>query len=147
MKRLEFTIDINASREQIWKTLWEDASYRDWVSVFCEGTYVKTNWNEGDSVHFLTPDGKGMNSIIEKKIEHQYIAFKHISELENFEPQPINKATSEWTGAMEIYELIPNASSVTLKVLMDTSEKYIEYFETTFSKALARVKTLSENNQ
>jgi hypothetical protein len=107
---------------------------------------VKTNWNEGDSVHFLTPDGKGMNSIIEKKVLNQYIAFKHISELENFEPQPIDEATSEWTGAMEIYELIPNQSSVTLKVLMDTSEKYIEYFETTFPKGLERVKELSEIN-
>ncbi len=147
MKRLEFTIEINASKEKIWEVLWNDATYRDWVSVFCEGTYVKTNWNEGDSVHFLTPDGKGMNSIIEKKIANQYIAFKHISELENFEPQPVDAAASEWTGAMEIYELIPNTSSTTLKVLMDTSEKYIEYFETTFHKALERVKTLSENNQ
>lgn len=146
MKRLEFTIEINASKEKIWQSLWEDASYRNWVSVFCEGTYVKTNWNEGDSVHFLTPDGKGMNSIIEKKVTYQYIAFKHISELENFEPQPVDEATSEWTGAMEIYELIPNQSSVTLKVLMDTSEKYIEYFETTFPKALERVKELSEIN-
>ncbi|MBN8642082.1 MAG: SRPBCC domain-containing protein [Flavobacteriales bacterium] len=147
MKRLEFTIEINTSIEKIWETLWNDTTYRDWVSVFCEGTYVKTNWNEGDSVHFLTPDGKGMNSIIEKKLEHQYIAFKHISELENFEPQPVDETTSEWTGAMEIYELIPSTSSVTLKVLMDTLEKYIEYFETTFPKALERVKTLSENNQ
>jgi hypothetical protein len=146
MKRLEFTIEINASKEKIWKILWEDATYRDWVSVFCEGTYVKTNWNEGDSVHFLTPDGKGMNSIIEKKIEHQYIAFKHISELENFEPQPVDEAASEWSGGMETYELIENDSSVTVKVLMDTLEKYIEYFETTFPKALERVKELSENN-
>lgn len=146
MKRLEFTIEISASKEKIWGVLWEDATYRDWVSVFCEGTYVKTNWNEGDSVHFLTPDGKGMNSIIEKKVELQYIAFKHISELENFEPQPVDEAASEWSGGMEIYELIPNQSSVTLKVLMDTLEKYIDYFETTFPKALERVKELSENN-
>jgi hypothetical protein len=146
MKTLEFTIEINASKEKIWKSLWEDATYRDWVSVFCEGTYAKSNWNEGDSVHFLTQDGQGMNSIIEKKIDNQYMAFKHISEMKNFEPQPIDEKTSEWSGGMETYELIQNEASVTLKVLIDTLEKYIEYFENTFPKALERLKQLSENN-
>lgn len=147
MKTLEFTIEINAPKEKIWKLLWDDITYRDWVSVFCEGSYAKSNWNEGDSIYFLSQDGRGMNSIIDKKIENQYMAFKHISEMKDFEPQPVDEAASEWSGGMEIYELIPNQSSVTLKVLMDTLEKYIEYFETTFPKALERVKELSENNQ
>lgn len=147
MKRLEFTIEINASKEKIWNILWDDATYREWVSVFCEGSYAKSNWNEGDSIYFLTENGQGMNSIIDKKIDNQYMAFKHISEMKDFEPQPVDEKTSEWSGGMETYELIPNDSSVIVKVLMDTLEKYIEYFETTFPKALERVKELSENNQ
>lgn len=146
MKTLEFTIEINAPKEKIWQSLWEDTSYRDWVSFFCEGSYAKSNWIEGDSIHFLTQNGQGMNSIIEKKIENQYMAFKHISEIKDFEPQPIDEKTSEWSGCMETYELIQNDSSVTLKVLMDTLEKYVEYFENTFSKALERIKELSETN-
>ncbi len=146
MKRLEFTIEINAPKEKIWQSLWEDASYRNWASVFCEGTYAKSNWNEGDSIYFLSADGRGMNSVIDKKVENQYIAFKHISEMKDFKPQPVDEAASEWSGGMEIYELISNQSSITLKVLMDTLEKYIEYFETTFPKALERVKELSEIN-
>ncbi len=29
---MEYTIAINAPAEKVWKTLWEDASYRAWTS-------------------------------------------------------------------------------------------------------------------
>lgn len=146
MKRLEFNIEINATPEKIWKVLWDDTTYRDWVSVFCEGTYAISNWNEGDKIHFLSPTGEGMNSIIDKKIENQFMAFKHISEVKDFKEMSIDAATQEWTGGMEIYELIQNNNTTTLYVKMDCLEKYIEYFSTTFPKGLERVKQLSENN-
>jgi hypothetical protein len=146
MKTLEFKISINASTEKIWKILWDDTTYRDWVSVFCEGTYAISSWNEGDKIHFLTPTGDGMNSLIDKKIENQYMAFKHISELKNFEEMPIDNATAEWTGCMETYELIEDENLVFLVVKIDTLEKYVDYFNTTFQKGLERVKQLSENN-
>jgi hypothetical protein len=146
MKTLEFNININAPKEKIWKILWENKTYTDWVSVFCEGTYAVSNWNEGDTIHFLTPTGEGMNSIIEKKIDNQYMAFKHISEMKNFEAMPIDDTASEWTGCREIYELIQEENSVQLLVKMDALEKYVDYFNTTFQKALERVKQLSENN-
>ncbi|WP_243416285.1 hypothetical protein, partial [Flavobacterium sp. HTF] len=34
-----------------------------------------------DKIHFMSPGGEGMNSIIETKIPNQYMAFKHIGEL------------------------------------------------------------------
>ncbi|MGQ0827138.1 MAG: hypothetical protein ACT4ON_01960 [Bacteroidota bacterium] len=40
MEKLQFTIDIKASREKVWKTLWEDTSYRKWTSAFSEGSYA-----------------------------------------------------------------------------------------------------------
>lgn len=145
MKTLEFNIEINAPREKIWQILWDDATYRDWVSAFCEGTYAVSNWNEGDKIHFLSPNGDGMNSIIEKKIDNQYMAFKHISELKNFIEMPVDEATLEWTGGMEIYELIQEKNATKLNVKMDCIVKYIEYFNSTFPNGLKRIKELSEN--
>lgn len=146
MERLEFKTEIKAPVSVIWKVLWDDKTYREWTGVFCEGTYAVSNWNEGDSIHFLTPSGEGMDSIIDRKIENQYMAFKHIGELKNFEPQPINETTKEWSGSMEIYELISNDDSITLKVYVDILEKYKDYFLDAFPKGLERVKQLSENN-
>ncbi|HEU4860337.1 MAG TPA: hypothetical protein VFT15_10890 [Chitinophagaceae bacterium] len=61
MEKINFATTINAPREKVWKVLWDEASYRDWTSVFTEGSYAKTdNWKEGSKVLLLSPDGDGM---------------------------------------------------------------------------------------
>lgn len=142
-----FTIAIRASVTEIWAVLWGDQSYSQWTSVFCEGSYIKTNWDEGSSAQFLSPNGEGMDSIILEKKENEYIAFKHISEIRNFEVQPIDEATKEWSGAMETYRLIPKGDFVVLEVKMDILDKYLDYFQTAFPKGLEKVKELVEQNK
>lgn len=144
METLQFNITINASKEVIWEILWNDETYKKWTGVFCEGSSVKTSWNEGDKIYFLSPNGEGMNSIIEVKIPYEYIAFKHIGELKNFEEIPINDAVKEWSGAMETYRLIPKENSIDLEVKIDVIEKYVDYFKESFPKGLEVVKQLSE---
>ncbi|SFB28017.1 hypothetical protein SAMN05660845_2372 [Flavobacterium swingsii] len=144
MTTLEFKIEINAPKEKVWNTLWNDETYRKWTNVFCEGTYAVSNWNEGDKIHFLSPNGEGMNSIIDKKIENEYIAFKHLSTIKNFEAMPIDDESNEWTGSLETYRLTQNNSTIILEVKIDTLEKYVDYFKNTFPNGLEMVKTLSE---
>ncbi|WP_348797714.1 SRPBCC domain-containing protein [Flavobacterium adhaerens] len=146
MKTLEFTISIEATREKVWKVLWDDATYRDWASVFCEGTYAVSNWNQGDSIQFLTPDGSGMNSVIFKKVDCEYMAFKHLSDIKEFKVLPVEENIEGWSEAMETYSLSSNGTGTLLVGTMDLVEEYIDYFETTFPKALARIKEISENN-
>jgi hypothetical protein len=52
MKQLHFSTDINAPRETVWNVLWNDATYRDWTSVFAEGSYAVSDWNEGSKIQF-----------------------------------------------------------------------------------------------
>lgn len=144
MKTLEFKIDIHAPKEKVWKILWEDATYREWTSAFCEGTYAVSDWKEGSKIHFLSPSGEGMNSIIDSKIDNEYMAFKHLSELKNFEEMPIDSATAEWSGAMETYRLTQNNSTTTLEVTMDCIEKYVDYFHEVFPKSMKLIKEISE---
>ncbi len=144
MKRLEFNIEINTTPEKVWQIMWNDTTYKEWTNVFCEGSYAVSNWNEGDSIHFLSPSGEGMNSIIDKRIENKFMAFKHIGEIKNFKVMPIDEAVQEWIGAMEIYELAANGSITVLNVKMDIIEKYEDYFKTTLPNALEKIKQLSE---
>ncbi|WP_427872212.1 hypothetical protein [Flavobacterium sp. MMS24-S5] len=53
MEKLVFNIDIKAPKEKIWKVLWDDETYRKWTSVFAEGSYAESTWNEGDKIYFL----------------------------------------------------------------------------------------------
>jgi hypothetical protein len=144
METLKFIIKIKASRETVWTVLWGEETYKQWTNVFCEGTYVETTWNEGDKIYFLNPNGEGMNSIIEKKISNEFMAFKHISGLKDFKEMPIDAETEEWTGAMETYRLTEENGFTILEVNIDTLEKYIDYFKTTFPNGLEVLREISE---
>jgi hypothetical protein len=144
METLDFKIKIKAPREKVWDVLWEDETYRKWTAAFCEGTYVETNWEEGGKIHFLNPNGEGMNSIIETKIPNEYMAFKHISGLKDFKEMPIDAETAQWTGSMETYRLTQEDGFTVLEAKVDTLEKYSDYFKTTFPSGLEVVKQLSE---
>lgn len=145
METLEFKIRIKASAEKVWSVLWNDETYRKWAGVFYEGSYAVSDWNEGGKIHFLGPDGGGMNSIIEKKIPNEYMAFKHLGEVKDFKELPLTEETKGWSGAMEIYRLTPDDEFTDLVVQVDVVEKFIDYFKDAFPKGLEIVKELSEN--
>jgi len=144
METLEFKIRIKATPEKIWSVLWEDETYKKWTSAFCEGSYAVSDWNEGDKIHFMSPGGEGMNSIIEKKIPNEYMAFKHIGEIKDFKELPLNAETEKWSGYMETYRLIPDDEFTDLVSQVDVIEKHIDYFKEAFPKGLEAVKELSE---
>lgn len=144
METLEFKIRIKASPGKIWSVLWDDETYRIWTGAFCEGSYAVSDWNEGDKIHFMSPNGEGMNSIIEKKVPNEYMAFKHIGEIKDFKEQPLNEETEKWSGYMETYRLIPDDEFTDLISQVDVIEKHIDYFKEAFPKGLESVKELSE---
>lgn len=150
METLKFKIEIEAPREKVWKVLWDDETYRQWTLPFCEGisegSYAESDWNEGSKIYFMSSNGDGMNSVIERKITNEYMAFKHIGELKNFVEMPVDAATEQWSGDMETYRLTQNGTETVLEVNLDTGEKYVDYFQKIFPKCLELVKELSEKN-
>ena len=145
MTTKEFTIDINARRENVWFALWDDYHYRSWTSVFCEGSYAVTDWIEGSKVHFLSPGGEGMYSEITLLKPNEKMYFTHKGELRNFEELPLDEKSSLWSGARENYSLTENDGVTTLKVVIDLVDEHIDYFSKTFPAGLAKVKDLAEN--
>ncbi|MEO7978431.1 SRPBCC domain-containing protein [Flavobacterium sp.] len=144
MQTLEFTIRIKATVEKVWSVLWDDETYRKWTSAFCEGSYALSDWNEGDKIHFMSPKGEGMNSIIETRMPNEYMAFKYIGEIKDFKEVPLDEETQKWSGAMETYRLIPDDEFTDLIAQVDIVEKHIDYFKEAFPKALETVKELAE---
>lgn len=144
MKALSFTTTINAAPEKVWKVLWEDATYRQWTSVFSEGSYALSSWKEGARVHFMASGGNGMFSEITKLIPNEYMEFLHLGEMKNGKEQPETEETKKWAGAKETYTLKQNGNSTELDVSVDITGDHEKYFSEVFPKALERVKQLSE---
>ncbi len=141
----EFKIDISAKAETVWFALWDDYHYRNWTSVFHEGSYALSDWKEGSKIHFLIPSGSGMYSIIEEKKPNEKMVFKHIGNIQNFEEQALDDETRLWTGAIESYTLIEIDGKTNLLASFNSIQEHIDFFDNYIPKALSKIKLAAEN--
>jgi uncharacterized protein YndB with AHSA1/START domain len=145
VKKLNFTIRIQAKPSKVWQVLWYDTTYRQWTSVFYEGSYAVSDWKKGSKVQFLSPKGDGMFSVITELKPNEYIAFKHQGEIKNFVEQTATDQTKSWMGTMETYSLMEDGGETILVCEMDTTTELNQYFQDTFPKALAKIKEIAEH--
>lgn len=144
MKTLKFSIHIAAPREVVWSIMWGKESSKKWLSVFQEGSYAVTDWNEGSKIMFLSPSGDGMSSVIQRKIPNELMSFKHQNVIKQGSEQSTSDEDKNWEGATENYYLHEEDGITQLKVEIETTEEYVKYFETAFPMALKKIKDLAE---
>lgn len=147
MEKKQFTILIDAPREKVWNILWDDASYRDWTSVFMEGSRAETDWKKGSKALFLSGSGEGMVSRIEESIPNEFMSIKHLGVVKNGVEIIDDEKAKEWAGALENYTLEMVNGKTKLTIDMDIADEYKDYFQTTWPKALERVKELAEKKK
>ncbi|MGB0176236.1 MAG: SRPBCC family protein [Owenweeksia sp.] len=143
-EKLNFSITIEASREKVWDVLLSDETYPIWAAIFMEGSYAKTDWSEGSKVQFLTPDGDGMASRIQKHIPNDTLIIEHLGVVKNGRDIYDSKEAQEWNGTLEIYRVKQQNGRTLLKIEQDILEEYLDYFNDTWPKALEKVKELAE---
>lgn len=142
MKEVQFSIEINTSKEKVWATLWEDITFRDWASIIDEGTYMKGLMIEGNEIQFISSiNGYGVTSLIEKLNPNEFVLFRHESDTQESGQQEREK---EWTGGTESYSLTEQNGVSTLIVKTDIPLEQEEYFNIMFPRALERIKVLAE---
>lgn len=144
MKRREFKIIIDTSREKVWQVLWADATYPEWTAPFCEGSRAETDWQEGSRVLFLSPDGSGMLSKIAVSRPYEFMSFEHQGMVNNGVEDTKSDMAKEWAGAKEDYTLKTVDGKTELVLEMDIGEEYLDEFLKTWPKALEKVKELAE---
>lgn len=144
MKKIQFQLQINASRSRVWNTLWNDSTYPLWTSVFCEGTRAETDWQEGSKVLFVDGNGSGMSSKIARFIAHEFISFQHLGMVKEGIEDFATAEAQIWSGAFENYTLRENGAGTELTVDLDVDDSFESYFQETFPKALQRLKELAE---
>ena len=144
MKKQHFSIKIKAPKEKVWQTLWEDKTFRDWGSIIDEGQYMEGVLAEGNEVQFISSEGLGVTSFVEKLIPHEYVAFKQIADTMDSGEQEREK---EWTGGKESFELAETNGITALTVKIDIPPGLEEIFKDRFPKALERVKILAEKKK
>ncbi len=146
MQTLKFSIFINATREKVWKTMLEDATYRQWTKVFNETSHFRGDWSEGSRMLFIGTDSEGKNeggmvSQIAKNIPFEYVSIKHIAILENGVEKPFEGAGE----CFENYSLTEKDGGTQLDVeLTNLPPEFCEMMKDPWPKALDALKTLAQ---
>jgi len=145
MQKKQFSIEIKASQEKVWNTLWEDKTFRDWSNIIDEGMYMVGEIKEGNEVQFISSvSGYGVTSLIEKLALNEFVSFRQMADTKDSGEREREK---EWTGGTESYSLAENEGVTTLTVDIDVPPGQEETFRVRFPKALERVKILAEKKE
>ncbi|MFA4868701.1 MAG: SRPBCC domain-containing protein [Pedobacter sp.] len=146
MKKLEFSITINANPQKVWDIITGKETYDQWTKVFAEGSTVETDWKKGSKALFLDGKGNGMVSEIAESIPGKFLSIHHLGEVKDGVEDPTTYQGEEWGDALENYTLKEVDGKTVWLVEMDMDEEYAQYMEDTWPLALAKVKELAEKN-
>lgn len=145
MQKINCSILINAPVENVWNTMLEDATYREWTKVFDEGSHYEGNWAEGSEIHFLSSDKKtGMLSWIEENRLHEYISIQHIGVIKDGEADTTSEEVKQWAPSFENYSFKEIDGSTEISIEMDIDEEHKKMFEDLWPRALKKLKELAE---
>ncbi len=141
MKQLQFSIQINATKALVWDTLWQDETFRQWAGIIDPGTHMVGYLKEGNEIQFISGNGYGVTSFVEKLAPSEFLLLRHSADTQEEGKQEREK---EWTGGTESYLLEEKDGTTTLKTTFDVPPEMEEYFQTHYPKALEEVKLLAE---
>ncbi|MEO6109793.1 MAG: hypothetical protein ABIP50_02175 [Candidatus Saccharimonadales bacterium] len=142
MKEMTFSLEIHASKETVWNTLWQDETLREWMGVIDPGTYMVGDLKEGNEIQYISAEnGYGVTSLVETLVKYEFVLFTHTADTQDTGKR---ERAKEWTGGKESYLLVEKDGITTLKAVYDVPLKMVEYFEVAYPKALGKVKELAE---
>jgi uncharacterized protein YndB with AHSA1/START domain len=141
MKEMQFSIEINATKEKVWDTLWQDETLREWAGIIDPGTYMVGELKEGNEVQYISGNGYGVTSLIEKLVAGEFLLLRHRADTQEGGKR---ERENQWTGGKESYSLAEKDGATTLTVAFDVPSELEEMFKVSYPKALERVKVLAE---
>ena len=127
----------------------EDATYREWTSVFNpSGSYYEGSWEEGSDMRFLGPDTdgtvSGMISRIKESRPYDFISIQHLGEIHKGEEKLWPQ--EQWGGAEAFenytFKEVDGGTEVVVDMI-GVPDEYAEMFKDMWPKGLEKLKELA----
>ncbi|MDZ4091854.1 MAG: SRPBCC domain-containing protein [Arthrobacter sp.] len=148
MKKLRYSVTINAPVQDVWTTMLSDATYREWASVFSSGSYYEGDWNQGSEIRFLGPDGDGslggMIATVEENRPNELISLRYVGQIVNGEEDTTSEEAKAFMGAHEKYAFSAAGGVTTVDVELDSEDEFVAMFDEAWPLALEKLKDIVE---
>lgn len=151
MHKLQYTIEINAFAHNVYVTMLglnDKATYENWTAVFNPTSTFEGTWEKGSKMLFVGTDenGKkgGMVSEIVENNPATFVSIRHYGFLDGETEITTGEQVEKWAGGLENYYFEEKNGITTITVEVDVIDEYKEYFNSTYQKALVKLKEISE---
>lgn len=148
MEKLRYSVQIKAPVHDVWTTMLDDATYREWTSVFNSDSYFEGAWDKGSEIRFLGPDGDGslagMIATVEENTPNQLISLRYTGQIINGEDDTTSEAAKAFMGTHEKYAFSESGGVTTVDVEMDSEDDFVAMFDDAWPAALAKLKDITE---
>ena len=145
MINLKYSIDINAKKEHIWKTMIDIETYPKWAKAFSAGSKFIGKWKQGETLLFFDPDLGGTKAVLEIFKPYDEILAKHVSMVDKeMNENNEDEMAKKWNGSTERYTFNEVGNKTKLDIEISTDDVFSEMFNTGWPKALEIIKSLCE---
>ncbi|MGE4347205.1 MAG: SRPBCC domain-containing protein [Flavobacteriaceae bacterium] len=151
MKKIQFKIDIYSPVAKVYKTmlgLEDKSTYEAWTAEFNPTSTYEGSWEKGSKILFIGTgeDGEkgGMIAEIAENIPNRFVSIRHYGILKGNTEITSGEEVEKWAGGEENYSFEEQNGITTITVEVDVIEDYLDYFHSTYPKALQKLKEIVE---
>ncbi len=149
MEKLRYSVTVNAPVQDVWRSMLDDASYREWTKVFNSGSRYEGGWDQGGEIRFLGAgeDGSlgGMIATVEENRPHEFLSLRYTGQIVDGVDDTTSDAAKTFIGSHETYAFKEADGVTTVDVELDSEEEFVAEFNAAWPLALARLKDLAES--
>lgn len=150
MKKVQFKIDIHAPAARVYDTmlgLSDIKTYEQWTAEFNPGSTYEGSWNKGSKILFVgtgeNGEKGGMVAEIAENMPGRFISIRHYGILKGDQEITSGPEVEKWAGGLENYSFEENNGVTAVTINVDVTEDFVDYFNATWPKALAKLKEIS----
>ena len=151
MKKLQFTININAPVNRIYDLMLgikSKSTYEQWTSLFNPTSTYEGSWDKGSKMLFIGVDEKGekggMVSRVAENIPNRFVSIQHYGLVQAGQEITEGPEVEKWGNGFEDYTFGENNGTTTVTVDLDTTEDFSDFMNETYPKALDKLKEICE---
>jgi uncharacterized protein YndB with AHSA1/START domain len=148
METQHFSQEIDAPVERVWETMLDDATYRQWTSVFSPDSHFEGSWLTGSEIRFLGSDENGgmggLVGVIRENRPQEFVSIEYRGQIINGVEDTTSDDARTLVGIHENYSFTETDGVTTVVVDIDVPEPWADALSEEWPRALTALKELAE---